>query len=196
MNALILNREFQHPADGWYQIEPAGEHLNTAAGLVQVIDADALSTIVNRFNAAAAQPEFAGMLVDHEHFQHEPDQETRAYGWLMKLQNRADGLYGQIRWTETGQKAVDGGDYRFFSTEYNPAEATVLNASGPRRIRPLRLAGLTLTNSPNNKGGKPITNRGTKDPGPGTKDLPSQPILNVAGASPADRKSTRLNSSH
>ena len=29
------------------------------------------------------------------------------------------------------------------------------------RARPLRLAGLTLTNSPNNKGGKPITNRRT-----------------------------------
>ncbi len=28
------------------------------------------------------------------------------------------------------------------------------------RVRPLRLAGLTLTNSPNNRGGKPITNRG------------------------------------
>jgi hypothetical protein len=26
MNTPILNREFQHPADGWYHIEPKGEH--------------------------------------------------------------------------------------------------------------------------------------------------------------------------
>lgn len=160
MNSPILNRDFQHPSDGWYHIEPAGEHLNAAAGLVQVLDAEACETIANRFNAAAdAAPDFPGMLVDHEHFRHDAEKETRAYGWLMRLQNRADGLYGQIRWTDTGKKAVDGGDYRFFSTEYLPAEAVVLNASGPRRIRPTRLHGLTLTNEPNNKGGKPITNR-------------------------------------
>jgi hypothetical protein len=29
----------------------------------------------------------------------------------------------------------------------------------PARVRPVQLAGLTLTNMPNNKGGKPITNR-------------------------------------
>ncbi len=52
--------------------------------------------------------------------------------------------------------AVDGGDYRFFSTEYDPADLEKLQN---RQVRPLRLDGLTLTNDPNNKGGKPITNR-------------------------------------
>jgi phage I-like protein len=153
---LILNRDFQHPADGWYMIEPKGEHPNAASGVVQVIDEVAAQSIVTRFNRAAAEPHFAGMLVDHEHFSHEPDQETRAFGWLMAIANRADGIYGQIRWTETGQAAVDGGDYRFFSTEYAKADTA---PAGPDRVRPLRLAGLTLTNRPNNKGGRPITNR-------------------------------------
>lgn len=161
----ILNRDFQHPSDGLYMIEPKGNHLNRRAGVLQVIDEAACEAICAAFNRDAAAPGFAGMLIDHEHFSHDTDKETRAYGWLEALENRADGIYGKIRWTETGRKAVDGGDYRFFSTEYNQSEAEVLtNSEGQtKRIRPLRLDGLTLTNKPNNrKGAKPITNREEK----------------------------------
>lgn len=164
MRTTILNREFQHPTDGWYQIEPAGEHPNAVSGVVQVIDAEAITSIANRFNADADAGRLSHgneMLIDHEHFRHDVDKESLAYGWLARLQGRADGIYGQIRFTATGKPAVDGGDYRFFSTEYDPADLKVLNVEGKvKRIRPMRLDGLTLTNSPNNKGGKPITNRG------------------------------------
>jgi phage I-like protein len=163
---LILNRDFQHPTDGWYNIEAKGNHSNAEAGVVQVIDDAACESIVNRFNAQADDPEFPGMLIDHEHFRHDADKETIAYGWLTRLQNRADGIYGQIRWTSTGQKAVNGGDYRFFSTEYAPKDCTILNKDGKTpRIRPMALAGITLTNDPNNKGQKPITNREQFPPG-------------------------------
>jgi phage I-like protein len=163
MNTPILNRDFQHPADGWYQIEAKGEHPNRRAGIVQVIDDLAGQSIAERFNAEAAEAGFAGMLIDHEHFKHDEDKETVAYGWLAALQNRADGIYGQIRWTDTGRKSVDGGDYRFFSTEYDPADLTILNrGESPQRVRPMCLDGLTLTNANNNKGQKPITNRGVE----------------------------------
>jgi hypothetical protein len=161
MSHTIFNREFQHPADGWYQIEPKGDHPNKASGIVQVIDNEAMAAIVNRFNADAEAGQLSHgqeMLIDHEHFKHQADKETIAYGWLQKLQNRADGIYGQVRWSDTGRRAVDGGDYRFFSTEYDPADLKVLNQN-PKRVRPLKLDGLTLTNDPNNKGGAPITNR-------------------------------------
>lgn len=172
MNAKILNRDFQHPADGWYQIEPKGDHPNRAAGVVQVIDEEAISAIVNRFNTDAQAGSLRHgneLLVDHEHFSDQPDQESRAYGWLQELQNRADGIYGRIRWTATGKAAVDGGDYRFFSTEYDPKDLKVLNSelrspnSAPKRVRPLRLDGLSLTNMNNNRGQKPITNRDDKN---------------------------------
>jgi phage I-like protein len=156
----ILNREFKHPVDGWYHIEPMGEHPNAAAQLVQVIDPEAVGTIVNRFNGAADAGQLSHgseMLIDHEHFSHDPDKETTAYGWLGKLQGRADGIYGQIRWTNTGKPAVDGGDFRFFSTEYDPEKLAIVNRD-KKRVRPLELVGLTLTNRPNNRGGKPITN--------------------------------------
>ncbi len=167
MNTPILNRanNFQHPTDGWYNIEARGEHLNKRAGVIQVIDDAACFVITAEFNSQAAAPGYPGMLIDHEHFKHDQDKETVAYGWLTALQNRADGIYGQIRWTDTGRKAVDGGDYRFFSTEYDPADVeeiknSELKIKKTRMVRPLRLDGLTLTNVNNNKGQKPITNRG------------------------------------
>ncbi|MGA2869913.1 MAG: phage protease [Verrucomicrobiota bacterium] len=158
--------EFKHPSDGWYMIEPKGEHRNAAAGLVQVIDDEAGAAIVNRFNSDATAGTLRHgheMLVDHEHFSDQLDQESRAYGWLTQLQNRADGIYGQVRWTATGKAAVDGGDYRFFSTEYLPKDLKILNDGKVKRGRPLRLDGLTLTNMNNNRGQRPITNRASSE---------------------------------
>jgi len=167
MNISILNRDFQHPGDGWYQIEPKGNHPNADAGVVQVIDDEACNSIVARFNddaAAGNLPHRHEMLIDREHFSHNNDKETRAFGWLTRLQNRADGIYGQIRWTATGSAAVDGGDYRFFSTEYSAEDLQSVDGThgtnkDMRHVRPVALSGLSLTNRPNNQGGKPITNR-------------------------------------
>ena len=186
MRATILNREFKHPADGWYQIEPKGEHPNRVEGIIQVIDGAAISSIVQCFNADAIAGGLTHgheMLIDHEHFKHEMDQETLAYGWLQQLQGREDGIYGRIRWTGTGQPAVDQGDYRFFSTEYDRADLAVLNSEGKlKRVRPTRLDGLTLTNAPNNKGGKPITNRGEFRGAGASADSKHQPAFADATA--------------
>jgi len=173
MSTPIFNREFQHPADGWYQIEAKGEHPNSGAGVVQVIDDTAVKSIVDSFNADAKAGTLRHgheMLVDIEHFKDQPDKETRAYGWLQELQNRADGIYGRIHWTATGQAAVDGGDYRFFSTEYDRKDCKILNGSDPKRIRPMKLDGLTLTNMNNNRGQKAITNRDAARAVAGTRE--------------------------
>jgi len=178
MNIRILNRDFTHPADDWYQIEAKGEHPNARAKLVQIIDDQACKAMADAFNREAAKPGFAGMLIDIEHFKHDDNKETRAYGWLMKLENRADGLYGQIRWSGTGKKAVDDGDYRFFSTEYDVKDLAVLNkGESPKKVRPMKLDGLTLTNVNNNKGQKPITNRDMN-----TQDDPEKPEPGEANA--------------
>src|SRR6185503_6907603 len=168
---------------------------NRAAGVVQVIDEEAMKSIVERFNQDAAEGKLrhgSEMLIDHEHFSDQPDKETRAYGWLVELQAREDGIYGRVRWSKTGKEAVDGGDYRFFSTEYAPTdcvECQVASGEGQTgaaqgeangetgqnaslatrhstltRVRPLRLDGLTLTNMNNNRGQKPITNRDPSGP--------------------------------
>ena len=42
MNTLILNREYALPSDGWYQIAPIGDFPHSVAGVIQVIDQEAL----------------------------------------------------------------------------------------------------------------------------------------------------------
>jgi hypothetical protein len=186
MAATVLKTDFQHPADGWYNIEAKGNHPTSDSTLTQVIDDRAVNSIVNRFNADADDGKLShghDMLIDHEHFKHDQSKETIAYGWLQQLQARADGIYGKIRWTSTGLAAVDGGDYRFFSTEYDPADFQILNRDKPLQARPLKLDGLTLTNDPNNKGGKPITNRAA----PGAPPIPKVAPHLVAAANQQDK---------
>lgn len=189
MNPKICNRilpelagdglpQFVLPADGWYHIEVSGEHGNRAAGVTQVIDAAAVESIVKNFDPGAS-----GMLIDQDHFSHDPEKPTTAYGWLDAVQNRGGELYGKIRWTRTGEPAVTGGDLRFFSTEYNPED---LERLGGGRVRPMKLAGLTLTNRPNNKGGKPISNReksgeGNPADAPTTKEATMKNIAKALG---------------
>lgn len=202
MRSPILNREFQHPADGWYQIEVPGEHPSTGGAVLQVIDGVAVNHIVNTFNREAADyrqvygVDFPGMLIDHEHFKYDTDKETRAYGWLLELENRQGKPFGRINWTITGKAATDGGDYRFFSTEYDLEDLQIINRNTtPPRVRPLRLAGLTLTNNPNNKGGAPITNRGTQATGfdnlspaqAGARVLAEANLIKVQTGCPFDR---------
>ena len=164
MNPLILNREATPPADSWYEIETPGEHLNRAAGVVQLCDAASFDSIVNRFAAQAAKPNFAGVLIDADHFSLNPDKSTEATGWLLELRNRDGHLEGRIDWSDTGAIAVKGKRFKFFSTVYDPA---TVQKVGTRKVghrdlplvRPLALDRLALTNDPNNKGGKPISNR-------------------------------------
>jgi hypothetical protein len=189
MNVRILNREFKHPADGWYQVEAKGFHPAVAEDgtkVVQVIDDPAITRIVNRFNsdaAAGALPHGSEMLIDHEHFRHDKTKETIAYGWANKLRPSPDGtgFDAYNPWTATGKAAVDGGDYRFTSTEYDGVVGEDFEEVPPEKIpvevrnrfkdhrflRPLRLTGLSLTNDANNKGQKAITitNRKTDFPG-------------------------------
>jgi hypothetical protein len=155
--------QFRLPSGGWYCIEVAGDHLNARANVIQVIDDVALQSIVKNFNAEKSKPGFAGMLVDRDHLKHNLDEETRAYAWVTDLEARPDGLWAKVRWTATGSAAVQGGDFRFWSTEYSGDDLQILDSRKPKRVRPLRLDGLTLTNMPNNKGQRPITNRDSMD---------------------------------
>ena len=181
MNTRILNRAGQLPADGWYQIEVAGEHFNPASGVVQLIDEEARASIVNRFAELAKAPNFSGLLIDQDHFSLDPEKSTEAFGWLMEVRNRAGELEGRIDWTDIGQPAVEKKRFKFFSTVYDQenvvrvGERKIKNRSYPL-VRPLQLDRLALTNDPNNKGGKPISNR---DPGKAPEAEKTQPTMKV-----------------
>jgi phage I-like protein len=164
MNIRILNRAGKLPDDGWYQFEVPGEHINEEAGVIQVIDPAAIDSIVNRAKADAAQPNFGGILVDRDHFSLDLDKPSEAMGWAQELRNRDGTPEARVEWTPIGQPLVAGKSYKFFSTVYEPDDVQVIgsrvvNGKKYRLVRPLHLSRLALTNDPNNKGGKPISNR-------------------------------------
>jgi hypothetical protein len=175
MNAKILNRTATIPEDGWYQIEvkgtwPAGTFAD-GKPRKQLIDDKAIESILNRFQEekTAAGEDFPGILVDVDHLSHELDQKTEAYAWLQDLQIRNGQLHGKLDLTDLGEPAVRNKRLKFFSTEYDPAD---LEPAGDGIVRPLRLAGLAFTNRPNNRGGKPISNR-KDDVRPGGEPTPN-----------------------
>jgi hypothetical protein len=170
-NLPILNRTLSLPADGFYQFEAPGEHVNHAARVVQLLDPTAVASIVNRFTAEAADAgeEFSGMRIDKDHLSQSMENPTEALGWVMRMRNR-DGIpEAEIAWTALGRPLIETKEgqppvYKFFSTEYDPNQCQkigtrIVNGKSYELVRPLRLAGLSLTNDPNNKGQRPIANR-------------------------------------
>lgn len=158
--ATLFNRSndgaFATPKDGWYQIVPKGEFPHNDSGKLQVLDADALKSIVNRFNDEAKSENFPGILVDFDHFSTDPGKPSEAAGWIEQVENRTDGVWGKIRWSDVGLAAVSGGRYRLTSPVWNRKDCETLSGD---RIRPMRLDSLALTNDPNMKGSVPLSNR-------------------------------------
>lgn len=150
---IILNREFAMPEDGYIHLVPIGEFagvLTTDKGeakrVTQVLDRAALERMANAFKGEA--------MVDYEHFSHEKDKATTAAGWITGLTLREDGLYAAVRWSNSGKAAVQGGDYRYISPEFEGVED-----AGKGRVRPTLLTGAGLTNRPNLKTLKPLSNK-------------------------------------
>ena len=150
-----MNTLFQMPDDGWFQISAIGDFPHATTGLVQVIDGDAVSAIVQKFTEESAKPNFPGVLVDWDHASLDLDKPTEAAGWIVALQQRPDGLWGQIRWSDRGAEAVQGGRYRFMSPVWRQEDCLEL---GEKKVRPLRLFNCALTNDPNIRGMVPLAN--------------------------------------
>ena len=161
---LILNRNFELPADGWHQLAPLGEFPHSAAGIVQVIDAVACTLMVAAFeNARATSGNFPGLLIDFDHFSLDAEKRSEAAGWITDLKfcppssgNNPAGLFASIRWSDTGEAAVKGGRYRFLSPVWAKTDCEDL---GGDRFRPVRLLNAAVTNDPNLKGILPLSNR-------------------------------------
>jgi phage I-like protein len=190
---LILNRNFELPADGWHQLAPLGEFPHAAAGIVQVIDAEACTRMVAAFeNARAGSSNFPGLLIDFDHFSLDAEKRSEAAGWITDLKfmpnSAGSGLFARIRWTDTGEAAVKGGRYRFLSPVWAKTDCEDLSDN---RFRPVRLLNAAVTNDPNLKGILPLSNSRTGAPEgrppfdfsplakKTNKETPMQPVLDA-----------------
>lgn len=164
-----MNPPFTPPSDGYFHIAPFGTFPHPG-GTLQVIDPTAMDNIVCTFQEEARQPNFPGLLVDFDHFSHDPAKPSAAAGWITDVQPRPDGLYAKIRLSDLGQQALAGGRYRLASPVWNRADCEQWTAPAPDslpqfqgrdtvHLRPKRLDRLALTNDPNLPGLMPLTNR-------------------------------------
>ncbi len=87
------------------------------------------------FQEEAKQPNFPGLLVDFDHFSHDPAQPTTAAGWLTALEHRDDGLYAQVRWSDLGHPGAAG---RAVPARFAGVEPGPIAIRGPRRREPRR----------------------------------------------------------
>jgi hypothetical protein len=156
MNPTLLTNSFTLPEDGWYQLAPEGEFPHKATGLMQVLDPDACRAIAADFAKASAMANFGGVLVDYDHFSLDRDKTSEAAGWILNVEHRPGmGLWGKIRWTDTGEAAIRGGRYRYISPVWRQDECDALDGG---KVRPRRLTNAAVTNSPNLFGMIPLSN--------------------------------------
>lgn len=163
-HAIILNRDFQLPADGWYQVAPYGEIAAPMEGpgqkepvmVLQVLNRDTAEEIVAKFREQAKDANFPGLLIDYDHFSHDTEKPSTAAGWIVELEARDDGLWAKHRWSDEGEAALKGGRYRLFSPVFGFEPRTYARGE---RVRPAVLLRGALTNDPRFKGMVPLSHR-------------------------------------
>ena len=207
----------QVPPAGWYNIECTFRHtcpnplaILRAHGVEVKPGEDALACAtahgwgvelatpetLTRLAATFAAVDGAGrglpLTRDHAGFGSDPD--TRAAGWIKALHAEGCHLWAWIELTPWGHELINGGEYVYFSTEYDYAEfERVEGGASPRR-----LDGCTLTNTPRHTTQYPCTNMQTKNTTMNTHptdraatgDDEKVPATNTSGTDPQEAPAT------
>jgi len=173
---------FALPVDGWYHLAPRGEFPGwdeiAQKPVTQVLDDDSFSAIIAAFKKQASAENFAGLLIDYDHFSEDPDKSSEASGWITELQARDDGLWFRVRWSNIGESNLKSGCYRFISPVFDGGYID------PSHTRPLRLLGAGLTNDPNFKTLRPLSNRAKGQQKPQRKETTMNKLLELLGLAP------------
>lgn len=181
--------KFSPPEDGFIQAFPFGEFPGVVefrgkpegipdarpspAGdgrweleIIQVLDAEAVRDICS----AGVRD----LLIDYEHSSTHPAGDSRAAAWVANAEAREDGLYVLPRWTADGEQDVRGGHYRYTSPVF-PWESMV-RLSG-NRYRPTRMSSLALTNCPNIRNIRAVSNSAPQKLSAGVSAADSAPVV-------------------
>lgn len=148
----------------WMHVCPLGEHLwNSADGkesITQVIDKAACEAM-----AASYPLSIPNSRIDIDHESMDVEKRTAAVGWGRKAEVRADGLWVEVEWNPEGHELIANKVYRFNSPCF-PRDGLVDLGNG--RMRVMKLGVIALTNDPNLRGQKPLTNRRSESANPNT----------------------------
>jgi phage I-like protein len=181
---------FDLPEDGWFHLAPRGAFAGTddlnGEAVTQLLDDAAFDAIVADFNRQAAAPNFSGILIDYDHFSKFADKATVAAGWITELQVREDGLWFRCRWSDTGESNLKSGCYRFISPVFGGDYTDKTTA------RPMKLLRAGLTNDPNFKTLRPLSNRAGIVQEPERKEPTMKKLLALLGLSPEASEETAV----
>jgi hypothetical protein len=146
----ISNSAFKLPPDGFIMVAPLGSWEHRGANLTQLITPDAVQSMVNKFNEEKRDKDFIGLVVDKEHKSEDPNNSDGAMGWVTDLAARPDGLYANVKWTASGQEAIDGGSFRAVSPTWRRKDCEMTSDDSNTCV-PRRLDSIGLTLNPNIK---------------------------------------------
>ena len=151
---MLAAHGLEVPAEREAQLAALEEH-----GLAwEVADAATLAELAATFERVDGSGR--GVLLTRDHAGLNEVQDSRACGWIRALHAAGDKLWAWIELTPYGHTMVDGGEFVYFSTEYDYREFERTSAGAS----PRRLSGCTLTNMPRHAEQTPCTNMQTPPP--------------------------------
>ena len=134
-------------------VAQVGVYPNPQAGVDQVIDAIALNTM-----EAAASARLANgggdYLVDFDHDSENPEKSSVAAAWGTDVSRQGNRLMMKVRFTDLGSESLRNGRFRYVSPVFSRVEQF-----GGKRVRPIELHSVALTNAPVMRDLGPIANR-------------------------------------
>lgn len=128
------------------------QRLNPEAGAEMVAN---FNSLIRRATAAltnGAPKPFGGLPWYRGHHDIDPIKypDDAAYGWIMELANRADGVYGKVKWTPAGEKLKTDGSFKYFSPYWDGKDTGLVDATTKSVIcMPNVLRSVAFTNNPN-----------------------------------------------
>jgi len=168
-NLFCFSNEFAIQTD-WLKI-PYGDHVHPT-GAIQRLTRDTAETMANNFKTFGARlgrlfggvPVFIGHPDDPKLANDYPDK--KAYGWIMDMEAREDGLYLKPKWSSVGEDLIANAHYKWFSPLWacRDLSSSIENRKSAivnRIVAPAHLISLGLTNSPNIQGIMPLANEET-----------------------------------
>lgn len=160
-----LANDFVVLQDNFVQLSPYGDFPHSGPvnprtktpiypkGCIQRLDNAAAAAMVKQFDSLAGRAGrlFGGLpwYIGHPDVDPMKYPDPKAYGWIMKLENRNDGLYAQVKWTPTGEELKTEGSFKYFSPYWDGIDTGNKDANGRVIIMPNELNSAGFTNKPN-----------------------------------------------
>lgn len=128
-------------ASSWHPIVPIGKYRHPKFGMVEFTASD-VREFAEHWRAKTRGYDIGVTeLEGHERTPH-----GESYGWLKDVEERGDGLWGKIDWTDLGAAAVQKGHYKYISPTLHTRELPWTAADGSKVSNVIN--GICLTNRP------------------------------------------------